>query len=302
LPCTGPGDAAIDLSCPARQNPSLRAFPDQLTFGSCGESQAGSGAHYFARGRAEFDHDASFEDTGGIFHKTYAHLHLSPPAPEFNLTALFSVTDMVRELLRPPPAARLGTPEEAMFTHNDCGHRRGAFVREVVEARQAGVAGYSKCFANHDGKAYEPKQFYFGDCEGTRDSVKTLLSSLHKFTFSLENTLSRDYITEKRYQALLGRSVPIVWNNHNSLDYLPDPDAAVVVDPVATDPVELAKRLRADAADEARYAKYFEWKKRGLRADYVRRLFLSSDFQPCRICEFVAHTRPPPPHRREKAP
>ena len=186
-----------------------------------------------------------------------------------------------------------------MFTHNNCMGIRGQFVASMVASKELGIAGYSECFNTHDGHAYEPKEFYFQDCEGTRDSVKTLLSSLHKFTFSLENTLSRDYVAEKRYQALLARSVPIVWNNHNSLDYLPDPDAAVLVDPQITDPVELAKELRQIAANSSEYAKFFAWKKRGLRADFVRRLFLSSDFQPCRLCEYIAHHHPLPPHRRQ---
>jgi Glycosyltransferase family 10 (fucosyltransferase) C-term len=302
---THPGDVKIDFGCPSGVRDGFRGYENQIVIGSCGESLAFTGASYYGTGRMQFDFDAGFVDYGQPFHKTYAHLHLSPPAPEYNLTELYSVTDMVRELLRPPPITREGDArgEEAMFTHNYCDYWfRAKLVGQIIESGELGIAAYSQCFNNRDGKSYEPQEFYFGDSEGTRDSVKTLLSSLHKFTFSLENTLSRDYFTEKRYQALLARSVPIVWNNDNSLDFLPDPDAAVLVDPVATDPVALARQLRAVAANETEYAQFFAWKRRGLRADFVRRLFLSSDFQACRICEYVAHHYPPPPPHLPAAP
>ena len=262
-----PGDVKVDYGCPRGMPDGFRVYTKQLTMAGCDESQDGSGRAYAQVGRQQFDFESSFEERGP-FQRTFAHLHLSPPAPERNLTELFSVTDMVRALLRPPPRrTREGDSpsEEATFIHNNCGHQRGRFVRAIINSNEVGIARYSKCFNNRDGKAYEPKEFYFGDCEGTRDSVKTLLSSLHPFTFSLENTQGQDYITEKRYQALLAGSVPIVWNNHNSLDYLPDPDAAFVVDP-SDDPVSIAKKLRIIARNETEYAKFFSWKQRGLRA------------------------------------
>ena len=123
-----------------------------------------------------------------------------------------------------------------------------------------------------------------------------MLSSFHKFTFSLENTFSSDYFTEKRWQALFAASVPIVWDNHNSLDYLPDEDAALIVRHDKSDR-ELAKdivqQLDYFNRNETAYQHFFEWKRRGLRASFVRKLFLSTDFLVCRICEYVArhHSR-----------
>ena len=148
---------------------------------------------------------------------------------------------------------------------------------------------YGKCFHNKDGSSCNPEQFYHNDNEGSRDAVKTSLSSFHKFTFSLAKTFSWDYFTEKRYQALLGGSVPIVWNNHKSLDYLPDPDAALIVDWKQYDAIKASNRIQEMAANETLYQTIFEWKKRGLPADFVQKLFLSSDFVGCRICEYVAH-------------
>ena len=35
--------------------------------------------------------------------------------------------------------------------------------------------------------------------------------------------------------------------------------------------------------------RFFAWKQRGLRPDFVRKLFQSSDFLTCRLCEYMAH-------------
>lgn len=152
---------------------------------------------------------------------------------------------------------------------------------------------------------------FHGDCEATRDAGKTILSSYHKLTFTLENTLSQDYFTEKRWQALLAGSVPIVWNNHNSLDSLPDRDAALIVTPPVPPSQasrhnvinskqdlqqqyhdaaqQLLEQLRYYDTNETTYRNFFRWKERGLSAAFVRKLFLSTDHLVCRICEHVAH-------------
>lgn len=117
---------------------------------------------------------------------------------------------------------------------------------------------------------------------------------MHDFTFALENTLSKDYFTEKRWQVLLAGSVPIVWDNHNSLDSLPDPDAALLVSTRdASSPEEKAKKLmksiKSYRENKTAYKEFFRWKERGLTTMFTRKLFLSHDYLLCRICEFVSH-------------
>jgi hypothetical protein len=270
--------------------------------GDCGESQAMSGSKYFKNGGGIQDVDynsAFFDPTGGPFHRTYAHLHFSPPN-KYNLPELFNVTDLVRLLLRPPPRfpREPNAMEDASFSHNNCGSIRGRFVNNVIAKSNMTIARYGKCWHNKDTEinnrsCAEQKQeeLYHKDCEAHRDSTKTVMASWHKFTFALENTWSRDYFTEKRYQALWGGSVPIVWNNDNSKAYLPDPDAALLVEK-SENPIEFGNKAHAltqEEGDEAFFERFFAWKKRGLRPDFVRKLFLSTDFLMCRICEHVAH-------------
>ena len=67
------------------------------------------------------------------------------------------------------------------------------------------------------------------------------------------------------------------------------PLEGLVVDWKQYDAIEVSNRIQEMAANETLYETFFEWKKRGLRAGFVRKLFLSSDFVGCRICEYVAH-------------
>ncbi|CAB9513728.1 Alpha (1,3) fucosyltransferase [Seminavis robusta] len=219
---------------------------------------------------------------------------------------------------------------DAAFLHGDCGHLRGMLLREMVEgsneSRVATIARYGRCFHNIEtddvmGGGYrrdnitkpkkdeeeseESKEVRMADMihkdqEAHRDASKVALMSHHKFGFALENTLSPYYFTEKRWQVLIADSVPIVWNNDNSIQYLPDPDAALLVtvpsqknaEEVAQVAQEVAKELHyyAQPEHEQEYLeKFFAWKHRGLRPDFVRKLFLSTDFLFCRICEYMAH-------------
>ena len=204
-----------------------------------------------------------------------------------------------RLLLRdPPPFPRNPkATEDASFTHNNCGGIRAQFLKNVLAKSNLTVARYSKCLHNkesglkdRDCSTMKPEEFFHRDCEAHRDASKTVISSWHKFTFALENTLSPDYFTEKRFQVLYAGSVPIVWGNHNSISYLPDPDAAVIVDSSRDSKDEaqdIGKRLHNMSEEE--YQAFFAWKKRGLRPSFVRKIFLSTDFQPCRICEYMTH-------------
>ena len=324
-------DVRMDLGCPGGVRPGYREAPHQVLVGGCGESQAGTGRQY-KLGSQSFDYSAHFHDFNeglGPFRTTYAHMHLSPDDERFGLPEIWNVTAMARQLLRPPPdrrphggvvgvgvdpgsnASAAAPVPVATFIHNNCGGMRGLIIRNLAQNEKeygVRVARYGSCLNNarrpdsvsgFDDKPCRDRwgggkdAFFHDDCEATRDGTKTVMSSMHRFTFSLENTLSEDYFTEKRWQALLGLSVPVVWDNHNSREMLPDPDAALLVDP-SDRGARLAGKLREAAEDyDGEYMRYFNWKKRGLRPDFVRKLFLSTDFLYCRICEHVAHHHGP---------
>ena len=312
-----------------------RDFPGQLLVGDCGESQAGTGAMYWRGGTKTVDYDMSFVDQGSPLVRTWAHLHLSPDKvyAQSGLKPLHNVTDFVRQLLAPVPAfprhvnntevrerilqeggsidllEQASNKYDVSFMHNNCGRRRGSLVKQMIESASQtniSIARYGRCSQNvktndimgggWDGSPREPQNLLHEDFEGHRDASKTVLVSHHKFGIALENTLSPYYFTEKRWQVLLAASVPIVWDNHNSLQYLPDPDAALVINTTDATTIdqatELAKLIHyyAQPQNENEYLeRFFAWKKRGLRADFVRKLFMSSDFLLCRVCEYAAH-------------
>jgi len=324
-------DAVLEPGCP-RSLPtdgSVANRSAQVLIGGCGESQVGSGRAYATSGRKVYDYTSGFYDMhdGSPFVTTYAHGHFGPDADAnrtFGLQEIWSVTDFARQLLTMPqfPRYRRSVHGErdattqnatAMFVHNNCQGMRGKLLKGLAELeRRTGVvrvARYGSCLHNAELPSHlkpyddtacavrKKEHFFHSDCEATRDSTKTLSASLHDFTFSLENTLSEDYFTEKRWQALLAGSVPIVWNNHNSEEFLPDPDSAILVDAAEMEGSrhnDVEARLMDDLAHYAKnrtaYMKFFAWKSRGLTPTFVRKLFLSTDYLVCRICEFVAHT------------
>ncbi|CAN9504972.1 unnamed protein product [Ophioblennius macclurei] len=108
------------------------------------------------------------------------------------------------------------------------------------------------------------------------------------FYLAFENSLSKDYITEKLWKnAYLGGAVPVVLGPSLS-DYqaVAPPDSFIHVDqfPSAAD---LGKHLQSLAADEKRYKDFFNWKSKWevkLHTDWRERL--------CKIC--TVYDRLPP--------
>ena len=326
-------DAVLEPGCP-RSLPTDGSVVNrsaQVLIGGCGESQAGTGRAYATSGRKVYDYTSGFYDMhdGSPFVTTYAHGHFGPDAhanSTFGLPEMWSVTDFARQLLTMPqfPRYRRSVHGErdattqnatATFVHNNCQGMRGNLLRGLAELEKTTgvvrIARYGSCLHNAELPSHlkpyddtacavrKKEHFFHSDCEATRDGTKALTASLHDFTFSLENTLSEDYFTEKRWQALLAGSVPIVWNNHNSEEFLPDPDSAILVDAVEMKRSRhiVEARLMGDLAYYAKnrtaYMEFFAWKSRGLTPTFVRKLFLSTDYLVCRICEFVAHDKVP---------
>ena len=90
----------------------------------------------------------------------------------------------------------------------------------------------------------------------------------HKFTLAFENTITRDYVTEKFFDPLIAGSVPVYLGAPNVVDYTPGEDCFIN----AADfdgPASLANYLNALGEDEAAYGKYLAWKARPLRPQFL---------------------------------
>ena len=122
----------------------------------------------------------------------------------------------------------------------------------------------------------------YSNCKGgnrkcyTKDCL-TLVAKEYKFYFAAENSVCKDYITEKVYRNsyLLGM-VPIVYGGANFSQYLP-PHSYIDVKDFAS-PKDLAVHLKKVANDSDLYNQYFAWK---------RKYIVIRENTQCRLCEFV---------------
>jgi alpha-1,3-fucosyltransferase 10 len=95
---------------------------------------------------------------------------------------------------------------------------------------------------------------------GRTTKLKTL--GRYHFNLALENALEPDYVSEKWYDCLVAGCVPVYRGAPNIADFAPSPGSYISVASYGSIR-ELAEDLRAIAADPARYAAYFDWKRKG---------------------------------------
>ena len=105
------------------------------------------------------------------------------------------------------------------------------------------------------------------------------LPSTYKFYLAFENSLCRDYVTEKLFRTLNTEIVPIVYGATNYSRDTP-PHSVINVEDYSS-PQDLARYLRRLASNETEYNSYFEWKK----SYDVLKSTLPRGF--CRLCEIV---------------
>ena len=85
-----------------------------------------------------------------------------------------------------------------------------------------------------------------------------LLESSYKFYLAFENSLCQDYLSEKFYNALAHRVVPVVLSGAD-MSHLAPPHSFINVEDFNSTS-ELAAFITRLAADEERLASYFWWK------------------------------------------
>ncbi|QQP51756.1 FucTC CG40305PAlike [Caligus rogercresseyi] len=81
----------------------------------------------------------------------------------------------------------------------------------------------------------------------------------YKFYLSLENSICKDYMTEKLWNALNHSVVPIVLGGGDYANTLPE---GSYIDASSNGPKALAALMKTLDEDESRYAEYFWWKER----------------------------------------
>lgn len=100
-----------------------------------------------------------------------------------------------------------------------------------------------------------------GQCSGIKcdDTCARNQIAQHRFYFAFENSVCRDYITEKIFNRIGKLIVPIVLNR-SIYDGILVPGSFIAVDDFES-PRELADYLEYLARNNTAYLKYFEWTK-----------------------------------------
>jgi hypothetical protein len=96
----------------------------------------------------------------------------------------------------------------------------------------------------------------------TGRASKLDLIGRYKFTLAFENSIARDYVTEKFYDPLIAGSVPVYLGAPNVADFAPAEHCFIDVADFGG-PAELAAHLRALDQDDRAYARHLAWKRRG---------------------------------------
>ncbi|PAA79399.1 hypothetical protein BOX15_Mlig027211g1, partial [Macrostomum lignano] len=144
----------------------------------------------------------------------------------------------------------------------------------VSKKKHLAFIAFSNCkysFNNRTAKVRELQKYMevhvYGDC-GDRRLAKNAtafrqLSELYRFYLSFENAFCRDYITEKLHaNGLQSIAVPVVFGGLSRAEYeAVSPPRSFVFALDFASMKQLADHLTELAADEARYSRYFDWKR-----------------------------------------
>jgi hypothetical protein len=135
--------------------------------------------------------------------------------------------------------------------------RRTALLESLL--REMPIDSYGKLLCNRPGGMKAGR------------AGKLAVVSRYKFTLALENSICRDYVTEKFFDPLIAGSVPVYLGAPNVDEFAPG-DNCYIDASRFENPRALAAFLLALAKDEAAYARYLEWKSKPLRPRFLRHL------------------------------
>jgi hypothetical protein len=116
---------------------------------------------------------------------------------------------------------------------------------------------------------------HYGQFEKNRELVndRGLASKLevindYKFTIAFENSINKDYVTEKLFDAFWAGSVPVYLGAPNVDEFLPGDHCMINVNDFSS-PKDLADYLLYLRENEAVYQSYFAWKQHSLRPQFL---------------------------------
>ena len=211
------------------------------------------------------------EDVVGLFDLTMTHrLDADVPTPYANRRQYGAFQPGPRPPQRPTALVS--------FIASNPVARRDDFVRELT--RYMPVDCYGACLNNRRFDEVAPPGASYAE-----EALWAIAS--HPFYLSFENVREPDYVTEKLYRPLSVGTIPVYWGAPNASEFLPSPDAVVLLDE-ETSPRRLAELITATAADAAKLEAHRAWMNAPL--PHFQRLLDLGDIDPrARLATKLAH-------------
>ena len=179
----------------------------------------------------------------------------------------------VNDWTLPPDEKNSGRLCTVFISHKDRLSGRVEYVRELM--RHVDLHSYGKVLNN---RALPERDL------GVVTKLKLLRS--YKFALAFENSICRDYVTEKLFQPLLAGCVPVYRGAPNVEDFVPG-DHCYINTADFTSPQHLAEYLLHLDSDDKAYADYFAWKAKPLRAEFLRLQELAGQSAGVRLCQLL---------------
>lgn len=121
--------------------------------------------------------------------------------------------------------------------------------------------------------------FHFSCPKESSNKCNQLLDTKYKFYLSFENSLCRDYVTEKLYRALEHYIIPIVYGSADYIKFVP-PHSYINIENFRNIH-DLANYLKYLDNNPQEYIKYFWWKK------FYRLNMNTTPIALCKLCELL---------------
>ena len=163
--------------------------------------------------------------------------------------------DTPRKLLKAPKSKTEEAQAVYMASYAWPTNRRNDYVEELM--KYIPVDSYGKCLHNRD----------LPEDAGMKTKLSTI--ARYRFTLAFENSNCVDYVTEKFFQPLEAGSVPVYMGAPNVAEFAPGDHCYIDVSKFKS-PRELAAYLIRLSADEQKYRKYFDWKRKPLRRRFLK--------------------------------
>jgi hypothetical protein len=116
--------------------------------------------------------------------------------------------------------------------------------------------------------------------------VKIEMMKRYLFAFVFENSNQRSMITEKLLHALAAGSIPVYFGATNVREFLPHPDAAILVNDFK-DSKQLSLYILQVAENESLVRKHTDWRRMKIDQHFVAMLQRSKHTKVCEICDAV---------------